>query len=115
MCVCVCYLGLCIGLQSEQTAHLDILGVNDSRSNKVGWIWIHSVQQGHSEPQDLKDQEKAKGADVQQHVTQLWKQPASSAIYFRSFPKINGIENIQRYKTIYYIVVLTNQALHVTR
>lgn len=57
-CVCVCYLGLCIGLQSEQAAHLDILGVNDSSSNKVSWIWINSVQQSHTKTQDLKYTEK---------------------------------------------------------
>lgn len=115
--MCVCYLGLCIGLQSEQTAHLDILGVNDSSSNKVSWIWIHSVQQGHSEPQDLKDQEKGtrlmcSRSHSSESSLLFSLAPARLAIYFRSF---NGIQNIQRCKTIYYTVIFTNQALLGTR
>lgn len=54
----VCYLGLCIRLQSEQAAHLDILGVNHSGSDKVSRIWIDSVQQSHAKSQDLEHIEK---------------------------------------------------------
>lgn len=53
LCVCL-YLGLCVGLQSEEAAHLSVLSVNDSSSNKVCRIGIHPVQQSYTKTQDLQ-------------------------------------------------------------
>lgn len=51
--VCL-YLGLCVGLQSEEAAHLSVLSVNDSSSDEVRRIGIHPVQEGYTKSQDLQ-------------------------------------------------------------
>jgi hypothetical protein len=48
------YLGLCVGLQSEQTAHLGVLGVDHAGPHEVGGVWVHAVQQSGAKPHDLK-------------------------------------------------------------
>lgn len=52
--VCV-YLCLCVGLQPEQAAHLSGLSVDDSSSNEVRRIRIHTVQQSYTETQQLEE------------------------------------------------------------
>lgn len=48
------HLSLGIGLQPEQTAHLQGFRLDDSSPHEVLWVGVHIVQESRAKPQELR-------------------------------------------------------------
>lgn len=76
VCTICIHLGLSVGLQSEEAAHLSVLSVNDSRSDKVFGIGINPIQESYTKPQDLQRQKTKDLFEVQYIMLKESRRPS---------------------------------------